>query len=138
MIDGVPDDRLTLLAGDVVDLGVVAALMQDAIVRAGDVGWDRRGRRLVVLASRFCWEADVPARVRAALRIETAQKVERQRWPADPDAVLALLSVGFADDRVTVAFADGISLRVAVECVDVVMEDLSAPWPVRHRPSHRD
>lgn len=132
------DDRLTLLAGDGADLGVLSALMQDAIVRTGDVGWDRRGRRLVVLASRFCWDAAVPSRVRTALRIETAQKVERQRWPGNPDEALALLSLRFADDRLVLAFADGVSLRVTVECVDVLLEDLSAPWPVRHRPHHTE
>ena len=132
------DDRLTLLAGDAADLAVMSALMQDAIVRAGDVGWDRRGRRLVLLASRFCWDVAVPARVRTALRIETAQKVERQRWPGDADAVLALLSISVADDRVILAFADGVSLRITTECLDVVLEDLSAPWPVKHRPHHTD
>ena len=132
------DDRLTLLAGDAPDLGVISGLMQDAIVRAGDVGWDRRHRRLVLIASRFCWETTTPSRVRTALRLETAQKVERQRWPTDPDTVLALLSVSADDDRISLVLADGVCLRVTTECIDVVLEDLSPPWPVRHRPHHTD
>ena len=133
-----PDDRLTLLIGDAADLAIVSALMQDAIVRAGDIVWARRERRLVLIASRFCWDAAAPARARTALRIETVQKVERQRWPGDADAALALLSISVADDRITLNFADGIGLRISVECVDVVLEDVSAPWPVRHRPHHTD
>ena len=131
------DSRLTLLASDAADLPVLSGLMQDAIVRAGDIGWDRRGRRLVLLASRYRWEAETTSRVRTAMRIESAQKVERQRWPSDPDTLLALLSVSAQDDLIVLAFADGIGLRVAVECLDVMLEDVSAPWAARHRP-HQD
>lgn len=132
-----PDDRLTLLASDPGDLPVLSALMQDAIVRAGDIGWDRRRRRLVLVASRYRWEAATEvSRVRTALRLDSVLRVERQHWPADPDAMLALLSIAADSDRVTLSFADAASLRLHVECVDAVLEDLSAPWGVRHRPHH--
>lgn len=130
------DDRLTLFANSAADLPVLSVLMQDAIIRAGDVAWDRRGRRLVLLASRYRWEAADASRVRAALRIETALKVERRGWPSDPDTTLALLSVTAIDDRITLVFSENVSLRAEVECLDAVLEDLSAPWPVRHRPYH--
>ena len=74
-----PDDRLTLLASDAADLPVVSALVQDAIVRAGDVRWDSRRRRLVLVLSRYRWETNDSTRVRSGLRIETSMKVERQR-----------------------------------------------------------
>ena len=130
------DDRLTLLARDSADLPVMSAVLQDAIVRAGDVGWDRRGRRLALLVSRYRWESEAPSRVRSALRIETAFRVERKHWPRDPESILALLSVTAEGDRITLAFADGISLRAEIECLDALLEDLAAPWPVRYRPDH--
>jgi hypothetical protein len=130
------DDRLTLLASSRVDLPVLSALMQDAIIRVGDVAWDRRGRRLVLLASRYRWEAAEISRVRTALRIETARKVRRLHWPSDLDATLALLSITAHGDCITLTFSEKVSLCAEVECLDAVLEDLSAPWMVRHRPNH--
>lgn len=130
------DDRLTLLANDAGDLPVLSALMQDAIVRAGDVGWDRRGRRLVLLASRFRWEATEKTRVRTALRIESVLKVQRQRWPQDDDAMLALLAITTDRDYLVIDFAGGVSLRAEIECIDAVLEDMSPTWAVKHLPDH--
>ncbi len=131
------DDRLTLVAGDAGDLPVLSALMQDAIVRAGDVGYDRGARRLVLIASRYRWEMPDKTRTRTALRIETVLGVQQQGWPRDPDIMLDLLAVtASADDSITLAFASGVSLRARVECIDAVLEDLSPAWGVRHTPEH--
>lgn len=132
----IADERLALIGQNADDLPAISALLQDSIIRAGDVGWDRRAHRLVLLASRYRWEADEPTRVRSALRIETAVRVERQRWPRDADVILTLLSITLEGNRIGLALADGISLRVETECLDIILEDISAPWPVRHRPSH--
>ena len=129
-------ERLTLLAADAGDLAPLSALLQDAIVRAGDVAWDRRGRRLVLIGSRYRWEVEDKTRVRTALRIEAVQAVQQLHWPRDPDAGLDLLSVTAVDDTIVLAFAGGTSLRARVECIDLVLEDLSPAWGVRHTPDH--
>lgn len=129
-------ERLTLLAVDAGDLAPLSALLQDAIVRAGDVAWDRRGRRLVLIGSRYRWEVEDKTRVRTALRIEAVQAVQQLHWPRDPDAGLDLLSVTAVDDTIVLAFAGGTSLRARVECIDLVLEDLSPAWGVRHTPDH--
>ena len=130
------DDRLTLLANEPTDLPVLSALMQDAIVRVGDIGWDSRQRRLVLLASRYRWETADKTRARTALRLESVLKVQRQNWPVDPDATLALLAVTATGDHVIIAFAGGPCLRAEVECIDAVLEDMSPAWAVQHRPAH--
>lgn len=130
------DDRLTLLASESADLPVLSALMQDAIVRAGDVGWDARARRLVLLASRYRWEAAEKTRVRTALRLDSILKVQRLNWPRDADTPLAMLAVSADGDYITIAFAGGISLRAEVECIDALLEDMSPAWAVQYRPQH--
>lgn len=132
----VDSERLTLLAADAGDLPPLSALVQDAIVRAGDVAWDRRGRRLVLIASRYRWEAGDKTRVRTALRIGSVLAVQQIRWPRDPDTILDLLAIAGSDDAMTLAFAGGTSLRARVECIDMVLEDLSLAWGVRHVPGH--
>ena len=129
-------DRLMLLASDASDVPVLSALMQDAIVRAGDIAWDGRRRRLVLLASRYRWEARQMLRVRSALRIDAVLAVQRQGWPQDENAPLALLTVNAAGDYITLTFAGGASLRAKVECIDAVLEDMSPDWDVRYRPEH--
>ncbi len=129
-------NRLTLLANDAGDLPVLSTLMQDAIVRAGDIGWDRQGRRLVLLASRYRWETAEKTRVRTALRIETVRNVQRRNWPHDADAALAMLAITAEGDRITIAFAGNASVRADIECLDVLLEDISPPWEVQRLPSH--
>ena len=129
-------DRLTLLASDATDLPLVSALMQDAIVRAGDVAWDARGRRLVLLASRYRWETSNKTRVRSALRIAAVAKVQRQGWPQNADTPLVLLAVTADGDHISISFAGGTSLRAEIECIDAVLEDMSPAWNVRLKPEH--
>lgn len=130
------DERLLLLAQDEADLPPLSALVQDALMAAGEVAWDSRARRLVLLMGRFRWEAQGLSRVRSALRIEGALRVQRKRWPLDPATPLALLSVTLDGDWLALDFAGGPALRTQVECIEIVLEDVSAPWPVRHRPEH--
>ena len=130
------DDRLTLLGQSAADLPAISALMQDAILRAPDIGMDRAARRLVLLVNRYRHEASVPSRVRSALRIETVTAAQRRNWPAAPDAVLVLLAIAVDDDALTLRFSGGAALRVQTEVLDILLEDLAAPWPTTRVPQH--
>ena len=125
-----------MIAADAGDVPPLSALVQDAIVRAGDVGWDRRGRRLVLIASRYRWEVLDRTRVRCALRIETVVSVQQLHWPHDPDTMLVLLAVTASDDGIGITFAGGVGIRARTECIDAVLEDMSPAWGVRHTPDH--
>jgi Protein of unknown function (DUF2948) len=132
------EDRLTLIGQDDDDLPAISALLQDATLRTVDVGVDKRVRRLVLLVNRYRWEAATPSRVRSALRIDTIVAVQRQNWPEAPDAVLNLLSLTHADGWLNLTFAAGAALRARVEVIELVLEDIAAPWPTAHIPQHRD
>jgi hypothetical protein len=132
------DERLTLIGQNGDDLPAISALLQDATVRAADVAWDRRGRRFVLLANRYRWEAPVSSRVRSALRIETVAAVQRQNWPRGDDAVLNLLGLTLDGDWLVLTFAAGVAIRVQVEVIEIVLEDLAAPWPTARVPKHPD
>jgi hypothetical protein len=130
---------LHLLAAEPGDLPPISALLQDAILRAGDVAWEPRARRLSLLVARYRWEErSQPSRVRSLVTIRAVERVERQAWPDDPDAPLALLSLREdAPGRLLIDFAGGAGLRLGMEVVDVALDDTGAPWPVRRRPAHR-
>jgi hypothetical protein len=130
------DERLTLLAQSAADLPALSALVQDATVRVADVGYDRRGKRLALLLNRYRWEAKTPSRVRSALRLETVSAVQRQGWPTDPEAVLPLLALRQDGDFVVMSLGGGAALRAQVEVLEIVLEDLAAPWATSRVPAH--
>lgn len=136
------DSRLLLLAQDADEVPLISALAQDAIVQPADIAYDRRARRLVLLIDRYRWEAGDRSRVRSALRIESVQRVQRRGWTDtashDPAiTVLDLLAFGLEGDVLTITFAAGATLRVEIECVDVILEDISTPWLAGSEPVHR-
>ena len=129
------DSRLLLLARDADEVPLVSALVQSSAVRASDVGYDKTTRRLVLLINRDRWETRDRTRVRSALRLDSVVAVRRKAWPS-ADTVLELLALTYAADVLTLSFAGGTTLRVTVECPDLVLEDMSAPWPASREPQH--
>lgn len=129
-------EQLRLIGHEAEDVPVISALMQDAAVRVDDIVFDTRAKRFAMAANRYCWEKDVPARTRSALRVECVTRAQRKGWPADGNAVLALLAIRPDDNGLTFDFAGGASVRLETECVDIVLEDLSGPWGARTVPKH--
>ncbi|MFN0113730.1 MAG: DUF2948 family protein [Paracoccaceae bacterium] len=143
---------LYLSADDASGLGVIAALAQDAVFAAGELRWDRKGRRLVLLLNRFRWEDRELAeragrayeRVRALLVVGDVVSVASQGvGRGDRDLVLSLLDLTWeagADGTGTVLLTlagDG-AIRVAVECLDVTLKDVTRPYgaPSGKAPKH--
>ncbi|MBC7168677.1 DUF2948 family protein [Phenylobacterium sp.] len=136
---------LKLLAQDAGDLQVVSAALQDAVGKIGDIRFEQKARRLTLSFNRYCWECGGGRRVRAAVQFGSVERVEARRLRSDaPDAVVELLSIGFEPAEeppggtAVLTFAGGGEMRVMVECLDVLMADVSEPWPTRRRPRHED
>lgn len=127
---------LALLGQEPGDIETFSALLQDATLRLADVGYDRKARRLALLINRYRREAEGPSRIRCAFRIETAAAVQRSGWPADPQAVTAILSLSRDGDWLVITCAGGIAIRAQVEVIDLVLEDMGAAWPTTRVPSH--
>ena len=135
-----PMEPLRLLAEDAVDLQIISAALQDAIMRPVDIRWEKDARRLTIVLSRFCWECG-GTRVMAAMQFGDVEAVKSRRLPRLPEAALELLALDFEPTeapggRVILMFAGGGDLRVDVECLDAVLTDLSERWPARLAPTH--
>lgn len=147
---------LRLRAIDQLDLSVIAAHLQDAVVRVGDMGFDPTRRRFAILFNRFMWEdvqddqgagpkADLDApyrRVRSAVHFDGVMRVQSTGLRlSDKEAVAELLTLKFepTDEpagTMSLTFAGGAALRLEVECLDAWLTDISAPWSTRQRPGH--
>jgi hypothetical protein len=135
-------EPLRLLAQDEDDLQIVSAALQDAILRPRDVVWEKAARRLTVTLSRFCWECG-GTRVVSALQFGDVVAVRSRRLARGPDAMLELLAIHFEPGDAPggtafLMFAGGGDLRVDLECVDVVVADLTPRWPAQAQPAHPD
>ena len=137
-----PPGALRLLAVDEEDLGVISAALQDAVLKVGDITYEKATRRLTLVFNRFRWEGGNRERVRAALQLGDVQAVQTRRIRRTArDAILELLAVSFEPGEapggvLTLAFAGGGDLRATVECIDAVLADISTPWSTPRAPGH--
>ena len=128
---------LRLLAEDADDLAVISAALQDAVAKIGDISFDARARRLTLALNRYRWEAGGKARerVRTGLQLGGVLGVKSRKLRRDArGAVVELLSLAFEPGEapggaVVFTFAGGGDLTVEVECLDVILADVSNPWP---------
>lgn len=146
-------EQVRLQAREADDLAIISALVQDSAVRVADLGFDRPARRFALMMNRFRWEREarpkgllrrrVPERVRSVLRFDHVEQAAVQGIDlAAGDQVLELLSLQLdwrGDDdggALLLVFAGGGMIRLELECIEAVLEDLTGAWPARRRPSH--
>ena len=133
---------LRLLAQDAEDLKVIAAALQDAVGKIGDISYEPAARRLTLALNRYRWEGKGGERVRSAIQLGSVLKVQaRNLRRGAKDAVVELLNIAFEPGEapggaVVFTFAGDGDLRAEVECLDVVLADVSAPWPTPRTPKH--
>lgn len=139
---------LRLIAEDSADLEVISSAVQDAVLKAENIKYDRKRRRFSLEINRFQWEDSRPrrgpqGRVRSLLAIDGVLSVKsRAVNKADPDMVLSLLSLSFAPDqeppggRLSILFSGDGELALDVEAIDVTLLDSTYEWTTRNRPDH--
>ena len=139
---------LKLLAQDADDLSVISAALQDAVAKIGDIRWDASARTLTLACNRFRWEAagkkGKGERIRSALQLGDVTGVQARKLRRDAKgAVVELLSIAFElgeapGGAVLLTFAGGGDLKVTVDCLDVILADVSDAWSTPRRPGHAD
>lgn len=139
---------LRLKAQDEDDLAVISAALQDAVGQLGDFAFDAKTRSFTLLLNRYRWEAARPSkrgeRVRTAVQAGSVLAAKsRNLKKGAPDAVVSLLAMSFEPGetapggQIIFTFSGDGELRLSVECIDMVMADVSRPWRARVQPGHR-
>lgn len=151
--DGV-ERPLRLVAEDAEDLSVLSALIQDAVLPASEMRWEKGRRRFSLLINRFRWE-DKPSaerqkraveRVQALLAFDDVTRVGQQGLEArSADMVLSLLSLTFepgedGTGRMVLTFAGDGAVALEVEAINVILQDVTRPYAALagKSPSHPD
>lgn len=136
---------LHLKAESAEDLPVISALVQDAVLTATDMRWERQRRCFVLLLNRFRWE-DKPAaerqqrpfeRVRAMLVVGDVLQISTQGLDRRDEATVhALLHLDWqpAEEgagRLLLTLAGDGAIAIRVECLDVTLRDVTRPYCAR-------
>ena len=148
---------LKLEARDADDLAVVAAVLQDAVTRLGEMSYSDRAHRFAAMFNRFRWEGESAGavaaralgrarhqRVRAGIHFDGILSARISGLDqADPEQVLELLTITCEPRKggaatITLVFAGTGLVRLEAECIDCRLSDLGAPWPTPRKPSHDD
>ncbi len=141
---------LKLLALDEEDLAVIAAHLQDAIMRVQEMAYLPQQHRFAAVINRFDWlDAETGEgrrgryqRRQAALRFDRVldaklQNISERRQ----DGIYELLTIQFQPTdppggEVLLIFAGDAAIRLRVECIEAELRDLSAAWRARSKPKH--
>jgi hypothetical protein len=141
-------EPLKLIALDEEDLSVVSSLLQDAVLRVGDMTYVPAQKRFAAVLNRFDWEKATKEgdedfqRRRAALRVDRVFGAQLKNVkPRASDRVLSLLAVRFEpveppSGKVTLTFSGDASIQLQVECIEAELRDLGPAWRTRSKPAH--
>lgn len=141
--------RLRLAASDAEDLEILSARLQDAVGKLKDFTWLPKKRRFAAVLNRLQWEDGGKTRVRAGLHFDGVLKVQSSKVKLGADeAVVSLLAVTFKPNKleegvgedpggvIEIVLAGGGTIRLAVECIDAELADLTGPWAAIGVPDH--
>ena len=154
---------IKLRAHDPLDMEVIAAWLQDALVPLADIAYLKRERRFILVANRFKWEsapagtppdlreaapsgdvgfedeAGEPAfqRVNCGICFDRVRAVRTHGLDLEnKDHILNLLTIEAAPHAVTLLFSGDAAIRLEVTGIACYLEDLGEPWPTRWQPAH--
>ena len=144
------DQPLRLTAETAEDLAVISALTQDAVSKMGRVNWMARRRRFSLLLYRFRWEDADRAksekrdyeRVATALTVDDVLSVRSRGLDhRDKEAVFNTLNITFEPGEdgagvLRIACSGEAMFEFDVECLNVVLTDLTRPWAAGGIPEH--
>jgi len=134
--------KLRLRAETQADLDVIAAAVQDAILRVGEITYNMLERSLTFRMSRFRHEQDTGARAQSGLRFDGVLNVKTRGIDrSDPEAMAVLLNLDFEQTDapsgiMKLIFAGGGELHADVEALDVILADVTDARETDKLPLH--
>jgi hypothetical protein len=145
-----PFRALKLRAEDAEDLTVIAAYLQDALIKTGEMIYWPKQRRFALVLQRYVWESEGQSRlsfprhwrVTCGVHFDHVLAIKSRGIDrSQPDAVLELLTIGYEPRRedaavVRLVFAGGGEVELELECIDLTLSDIGQPWAVPLRPEH--
>ena len=147
------EKRLKLRAVAAMDVEVISAMLQDGLVAASDLHYQKDIASFVMVINRFCWEqADdtesqtQPNRCLCGLKVTHVKRVSQRGLSAGMNQFYNLLSITYEETkenekavkRLTFTFSDGYGIRLTLEELALIVQDIAEPHPGLARPQHNN
>ena len=156
-----PHEPLKLYAQDFLDLDVISALLQDAIIPGTNFHYDPQGKTFTILTNRFCWEEPperlnnkkIYGRILCCLQFQHIDKVQHiDLDPQKPEEHYNLLQISAQSDKQTndehmendggseifLTLSGTARLRLFVSQLSCSLTDLDDMWYTLNKPEHTD
>lgn len=118
----------------------MSALLQDALLASADMQFIPDDNSFVVLANRFCWEADqkAPQRRLCGLKIGQVEKVQTKGMQLAAGQFYNLLSIAYeeAGNGLILTFSGGAAIRLQIAGISAALRDVAEAHPSFARPEH--
>ena len=139
-------DRLKLKAVAAEDIEVLSALLQDSLVAAPDIRFLAEDACLVMVLNRYCWEQNSkdsqtqPQRCMCGLKVTSVSQIRQRGLSGQPNQFYNLLSITYeeATRRLTFTFSERCGIRLDVDRLALLVQDIADPHPGFARPQHED
>ena len=147
------ENRLKLHAIAADDVEIISALLQDGLVAASDLHHGKDAASFAMVINRFCWEqADVNEsethlnRCLCGLKVTHVKQVSQRGLSSGVNQFYNLLSITYEEskenqkvvNKLTFTFSDGYGIRLIVDELALIVQDVSAPHPGLTRPQHNE
>ncbi len=145
------ENRLKLRAAAAEDIEIMSALLQDGLVAASDLHYQKDAASFLMVINRFCWEqiddkhSDTHHnRCLCGLKVAHVKQVSQRGLSAVANQFYNLLSITYEEtkenekmvNRLTFTFSDGYGIRLIVDELVLFVQDMAAPHPGLARPQH--
>lgn len=134
------ETSLKLIAHDEADLLIVSAMAQDAIAQPKEMLFESTRKTFSLLLNRFRWE-DVDTtdptknpleRVQSILLIQSTLAVKYRGFDVrNLSLAFDLIGISSEENLITLAFAGGAEIMANVECIDIILTDVSKPYKAK-------
>ena len=147
------ENRLKLRAVAAEDIEIMSALLQDGLVAASDLHYQKDAANFVMVINRFCWEQTDdtdsethPNRCLCGLKVAHVKQVSQRGLSVGANQFYNLLSITYEEtkenekvlNRLTFTFSDGYGIRLTLEELALIVQDIAEPHPGLARPQHNN
>mgnify|MGYP001166248473 CR=1 FL=1 len=146
------ENRLKLRAVAAEDVEIMSALLQDGLVAASDLHYQKDAASFVMVINRFCWEQANDGepetqlnRCLCGLKVGHVKHVSQRGLSAAAPQFYNLLSITYEETRknekvansLTFTFSDGYDIMLAVDELALIVQDVGVPHPALAQPQHK-
>ena len=133
---------LKLIALDKEQLTILSSLTQDSIIKADEIGYDKKSKRIAFLMNRYRHEESEPSRVRSAIHFDYVTTIKSLGIDIGSSKdILVLLTIRFETSvepggSIYLEFSENKSLTFDVENVEAFLTDIGDFWLIPNKPIH--